>query len=168
MTRALALFLLILAAAPARAQVDDDSPLTESDRLDLVERRAWAGILSDVAELSAMIGRLDAQGDVRMYQDSLVTVAVSAGAMRAALLAALQVTAARDDPDKADSELMPLAECALGLADLLGETAHEASQDAIDAGRAAPTLDGPTRAARLLEFGDLLWESTSALGLTHP
>ena len=165
-TRLVALLLLVLTGAPVRAQDVEMPP--QSERLDLVEQNAWAGTTRDVAALSAMLTRVDTQGAVRMRQDSLMTVAVSAGAIRAALLAVVQLTNARADGERQDASMRSLIEAAWGLADLLAQTAFEASQDAIDAGTAAPTLDGPVRAARLGEFEDLIRTSTAALGIPLP
>ncbi len=79
-TGAFALLLLVLAAAPVRAQSDDPEP-PPTDRRAQVEHDAWAGTLTDVAALSAMIDRLDVGDALRLHQNSLMTVAVSAGSL---------------------------------------------------------------------------------------
>lgn len=166
MTRALALLLLALAAVPARAQSGDPEP-TPAERFAEVERTAWGGTLENLARIGAMLDHLDALTGTRMRQDSLAALANAASATRGALFVLVQFTATRVGPD-GDAALQPLAEAALGLVDLLGQTAFDASEDARSAGRAAKALDGPARAAQMRGLADALRRGTTALGIALP
>lgn len=165
MARLLALALLVLAAAPARAQSANDPERTSSERFDEVESTAWSGTLDTLERISAMLDRLDVPTETRKRQDHLATVANASSATRGALFILLQFTATRLDRDAA---LQPLAEAALGLVDLLGETAFEASADALNAAEAPRTLDGPAQATRIRALADVIRQSTPSLGIALP